>query len=117
MTTTMFSDPNPGPCCWFWIALALEPRLAPVPPLFQEAVGGDADAVVRFFEPELWAKGWSLPLWLSFGTAREWEVTASWWRASRAKREELAQRRREELAQRDRFMTLDEIESGWENEQ
>jgi hypothetical protein len=102
----MISDVSPGPCCWFYVALAFEPYLAPVPPIVQDAVGCDGDAVERFFEPELWAKQWGLPLWISFGTAAEWRTAAEWWREARAKREE--------LAGRDRFLSLDEINAGWD---
>ncbi|HMJ57472.1 MAG TPA: hypothetical protein VK540_35620 [Polyangiaceae bacterium] len=101
MNMAIVSDHSPSDCCWFYIALAFEPRLAPAPPLVQEAVGGDGDAVERFFEPELWAKDWGLPLWLAFATGPEWQVVAGWWREALARRE-------------GRFLSLEEIEKGWD---
>lgn len=97
----MISDYDPCANCWHYVALTFEPRLAPVPPIVQEAVGGDGDAVERFFEPELWAKDWGLPLWLAWANADEWQVVAGWWRESRARRE-------------GRFLSLEEIERGWD---
>jgi hypothetical protein len=103
----MFSDASPCGQCLFHIALALDPHLAPVPPIVQEAVGGDSEAVERFFEPALWAKEWALPLWLTHGDAAQWQTVAGWWRETRARRDQPEQ-------QADRFMSLAEINAGWD---
>jgi len=97
----MFSDASPSECCWYYIALAVDPYLAPVPPIVQEVVGGDADAALRFFGAGDWAKEWGLPLWLAWANADEWATVAMWWRVARQRRE-------------GRFLSLAEINAGWD---
>ena len=99
----MISDATPSACCWFYLAVAIEPYLAPVPPIVQEAVGGDSAAAERFFGYDTWAKNWSPPLWLAFARADGWQTAAGWWRAARERRE-------------GRFLSLDEINSAWESD-
>lgn len=105
----VITDPTPGEsCCWyyFWISNFGRPGVAPVPAIVQSALGGDGESLSRFFDPEDLAHDWSLPLHLSWGRASEWRVTAAWWRTARL--------RREAAAGRERFLTLDEINDGWD---
>ena len=77
-------------------------KAAPAPEIVQQAVGGDVDALHAFFDQSEWLREWSLPLWITWGTAAEWITIAEIWRATRTRRE--------------RFLTLEEISAGWSEE-
>lgn len=96
--------PEACPACYWPLIISWGPPAGPVSDVVQGALGGSVEALLRFFSPDEVLGQWELPLIMMWGTASQWLEMAAIWRAARMKRE-------------GGFMSLAEINAGWDGEQ